>query len=130
MSKLALVGMEFEVDEIVYSGNGIAVYVLDGDLTIDDGCDSETMTDTPDNRAKLIEQAKAMQISVEYKSGESRQDCRPIDYMLAASEGTELYAEADIDETDERGTFDELKAAILQQAIECGIAPDRLVFDE
>lgn len=65
---------------------------------------------------------------VEYDGGQSRYSDCGIDYMLADVDGVELYAEAEPHEDDETGTYDELKAAILEQAAENGIAAESLKF--
>lgn len=77
-------------------------------------------------------------IDVAYLSGESRHlppfSCvfPAVDYMLAEIEGEdediELYAEATPVDGDEYGTYDELKAAILEQAAAHGIPADALRF--
>lgn len=74
-------------------------------------------------------------IKVEYKSGESRLKAKhSVDYMQAIIEDEngpdtiELYSEAEIVENDETGSYDELKAAILEQAEEKGIPAEALVF--
>ncbi len=64
---------------------------------------------------------------VEYESGQSRHGDEGIDYMLAVVDGVELYAEAPPGE-DETATYDDLKAAILEQATQKGIDPATLVF--
>lgn len=65
---------------------------------------------------------------VRYEGGESRYSNAGIDYMLADVEGVELYAEAKPVDGDECGTYDELKAAILEQAAAHGIPAELLVF--
>src|SRR5690554_3437621 len=65
---------------------------------------------------------------VEYASGPSRHGDEGIDYMLVVVDSTELYAEAPPVDGDETGSYDELKAAILEQAAEKGIDPNILVF--
>lgn len=81
---------------------------------------------------------KRNSISVLYAAGESRYlppfSCvfPAVDYMLATIEGEdediELYAEATPIDGDECGTYDELKAAILEQAAAHGIPADALSF--
>lgn len=79
-----------------------------------------------------------IKVRVEYKAGESRYSNKAVDWMLAVVpiyedgvhvDDVELYAEAE-NETwnedegyfeDERATFEELKAEILDQAEEKGI---------
>lgn len=65
---------------------------------------------------------------VRYEGGESRYSNAGIDYMLAEVEGVELYAEAKPVDGDEYGTYDELKAAILEQAAAHGIPAELLFF--
>lgn len=71
-------------------------------------------------------------ITVLYAAGESRYSTAGIDYMIAKiedeDEDVELYAEATPVDGDECGTYDELKAAILEQAAEHGIPADALSF--
>jgi hypothetical protein len=61
MTKIELAGQEFTVDEIVYDGEGVAVYVVDGVLEIDDGTSGEKTEDTPENREKFVTQAKELE---------------------------------------------------------------------
>lgn len=64
---------------------------------------------------------------VDYQSGESRYGIEPVDYMLVKIDDTELYAEAPAQD-DENANYDELKAAILEQAAENGIPAEWLKF--
>lgn len=87
---------------------------------------------TPEEKGKIY---------VIYQAGESRYSNKGVDYMFAqfeneAGEEVELYAEAEnltwneekeILE-DESATYDELKAEILEQAVEHGIPESDLVF--
>lgn len=75
--------------------------------------------------------------NVVYQAGESRTvPGKAIDYMLATIDDIELYAEAENktwdEETercaDESATYDELKAAIMEQAQQNGIDTGRLHF--
>jgi hypothetical protein len=61
MAKIELAGQKFTVDEIVYEGKGIAVYVCNGVLEIDDGTSGEKTEDTPENRKKFVTQAKELE---------------------------------------------------------------------
>ena len=74
--------------------------------------------------------AKPIKANVLFEGGESRNNPgKAVDYMLVTlTDGTELYAEAEPVEGNEWGTFDALKAEILDQAAEHGIEPDRLYF--
>ena len=74
--------------------------------------------------------AKPIKANVLFEGGESRNNPgEAVDYMLVTlTDGTELYAEAEPVEGNEWGTFDALKAEILDQAAEYGIDPDRLYF--
>ena len=75
-------------------------------------------------------------IRVEYKGGESCVTAgQAVDYMLAKwtdadGDEQELYAEAEPVDGDERGTEEELRAEIIRQAEEAGIAVERLDFAE
>jgi hypothetical protein len=61
MAKITLAGQEFSVDEIVYEGDGVTVYVCNGVLEIDDGTDEQNTEDTPENRERLVTQAKELE---------------------------------------------------------------------
>lgn len=63
-----------------------------------------------------------------YSSGPSRNWFMDVDYMLVDVNGTELYAEAYINEFDEIGTYDCLKEEILRQAEEQEIDTKSIVF--
>lgn len=72
-----------------------------------------------------------MKINVNYQSGEGRDIRGGVDYMRAVVDDVELYAEEAItEETDEaeNARYDVLRAEILKQAAEAGIAADRLAF--
>lgn len=60
MARIKINDVEFTVDEIVYTGVGcgVAVYVCDGVLILDDGNTSEEYEDTPENRERLIAEAQ------------------------------------------------------------------------
>ena len=73
-----------------------------------------------------------MKYNVEYQGGESREiPGVAVDYMLANvmvdGEEIELYAEKEA-EKDETATYEDLKAMILEQAKEYGIAAESLSF--
>lgn len=73
-----------------------------------------------------------MKYNVEYQGGESREiPGMAVDYMLANvmvdGEEVELYAEKEAEE-DETATYEDLKAMILEQAKEYGIAAESLSF--
>ena len=73
-----------------------------------------------------------MKYNVEYQGGESREiPGVAVDYMLANvmvdGEEIELYAEKEAEE-DETATYEDLKAMILEQAKEYGIAAESLSF--
>ena len=75
------------------------------------------------------EPARRHFISVEYGGGESLNNPgHAIDYMTAVVDGVELYAEMEPVDGDETGTYDSLKAAIIEQAAAAGIAVNRLRF--
>lgn len=85
----------------------------------------------------IIDEAFApLPAKVEYEGGESRNqigadgNMLAVDYMLAEPGGIELYAERPAIEGDETGTFDTLKADILEQAAANGIPADMLDFME
>ena len=68
------------------------------------------------------------QTLVQYQGGESRTEAgRAVDYMLAIVDGHELYAEAEPGST-EAATYEQLKKAILEQAVSLGISSDCLRF--
>ena len=67
-------------------------------------------------------------IEVLYQGGPSRYSSESCDFMLAMVDGIELYAELPTDDSDETGTYDELKKDILRQADKSGIEPARLKF--
>ena len=67
-------------------------------------------------------------IMVEYQAGPSRHSSKGIDFMLADVDGIELYAELENLTDDETSTYEDLKAAILEQAKENGIDPESLSF--
>jgi len=79
---------------------------------------------------------KMEKIKVDYQAGPSRYTGKGIDYMLVEVDGVELYAELenptwDAEKevmVDELATYEELKTAITEQAIENGIDPQRLTF--
>lgn len=64
MARIKINDVEFTVNEIVYAGHdtgagcGVAVYVCDGVLILDDGNTSEEHEDTPENRERLIAEAQ------------------------------------------------------------------------
>lgn len=64
---------------------------------------------------------------VDYQGGESRYGIEPVDYMLVRIDDTELYAEAPAQD-DENANYDDLKAAILEQAAENDIPAEWLKF--
>lgn len=67
--------------------------------------------------------------NVSYSGGESRYTPgKAIDYMIVDVDGDELYAEADVIDDDETGTYDSLKDEILKQADEIGIPRSELKF--
>ena len=73
-----------------------------------------------------------MKYNVEYQGGESREiPGVAVDYMLSNvmvdGEEIELYAEKEAEE-DETATYEDLKAMILEQAKEYGIAAESLSF--
>lgn len=73
-----------------------------------------------------------MKYNVEYQGGESREvPGVAVDYMLANvmvdGEEVELYAEKEAEE-EETATYEDLKAMILEQAKEYGIAAESLSF--
>lgn len=73
-----------------------------------------------------------MKYNVEYQGGESREiPGVAVDYMLANvmvdGEEVELYAEKEAEE-DETATYEDLKAMILEQAKEYGIAAESFSF--
>jgi|GEM_PF-379140 len=70
---------------------------------------------------------------VEYQSGESRNGNKAVDWMMARipqeeGEDIELYAETDPIDGVEDGTYETLKAEILDQAAEKGIPSESLKF--
>jgi excisionase family DNA binding protein len=71
MTRIKIADWEFTVDTLIYggaeteSGYGVAVYICDGDLIIDDGDKSERYEDTPENRIKLINEAKQYELELE-----------------------------------------------------------------
>lgn len=73
-----------------------------------------------------------MKYNVEYQGGESREiPGVAVDYMLSNvmvdGDEVELYAEKEAEE-DETATYEDLKAMILEQAKEYGIAAESLSF--
>lgn len=70
-----------------------------------------------------------LKTEVIYQGGESRTiSGQAVDYMLATVGDTELYAELPAVEDDETANYDALKAEILRQADEAGIAASALRF--
>jgi len=68
-------------------------------------------------------------IKVTYQSGESRLNPgKGIDFMIAVVDDAELYAEADPVEDEDTGSYEGLKAEILEQAELHDIAASRLQF--
>jgi excisionase family DNA binding protein len=69
--RIRISDIEFAVDTLIYggaegnSGYGVAVYVCDGELIFDDGQTSEKYDDTPENRKKLVEEAKRLELEWE-----------------------------------------------------------------
>ena len=55
------VGMEFQVDELIYQGKGVVVHAHGGKLTIEDDANAETTTDTPEHREEYIQEAKRLE---------------------------------------------------------------------
>lgn len=132
---LALSTMCILHKNIVYNSFIIALYsIVDNAVYY-----SHHKGSSPDNRDSRRQAAErkihmkattttATRYVVRYEGGESRYSNAGIDYMLAEVEGVELYAEAKPVDGDEWGTYDELKAAILEQATEHGIPAELLVF--
>lgn len=68
-----------------------------------------------------------------YSAGEGRYIPGGVDYMITTAENAdeddvELYAEMEPVEGDECGTYDDLKAEILDQAKEKGVPVESLKF--
>lgn len=75
--------------------------------------------------------AQVVTYLVEYLAGDSRYTPGTgVDYMraLVIESEIELYAEREQQPDDECGTYDVLKAEILEQATEHGIAHESLIF--
>lgn len=71
--------------------------------------------------------ATTTRYKVLFEGGESR--TRPgaaVDYMLAVVDGVELYAETTA--TEDGGSYDELRAEIVEQAAAVGVSADQLSF--
>ncbi len=67
-------------------------------------------------------------VHIKCQTGQSKYSDKHVDYMYGVADNIGLYAETTRDQTNEWGTYENLKTIILNQAVKFGIPTVYLLF--